>query len=289
MHFSVEEFHIMVQELLYTEPSRSDMLCEIVQRTLEPMVAAWCEKDPILRGRGLEGDIMQGIQLRLMKKTIPNFLLNDRVEGPYNDDPEGFEHWIVTVGHNYQRDFANRLRQEEFRTGDVETLETVAVHDEDWITRQDRQMVLRNAFRAVLDSDMRVYKVLTWWAHVLFIAEQSLEHHKANQLIVTMFENKTLREMYDYVLAASRNFPWMTLTRQQHENVLAALQKPWDDTHTYGDMPYHTFYMKYRGEYSGNKSVSDWINRVNDWVRLRCDEECPTTKSATGTKKEGRG
>ena len=81
MHFTADEFHTMVQELLYTSPSRFDMLCEMAQRTLTPMVAGWCRRDTTLCGRGLEEDVMQGILLHLMKKTVHGFLLNDRAEG----------------------------------------------------------------------------------------------------------------------------------------------------------------------------------------------------------------
>lgn len=289
MHFTADEFHTMVQEVLYTAPSRFDMLCEMAQRTLQPMVAAWCRKDSTLRGRGFEADVMQGILLHLMKKVVHGFLLNDRTEGAYNDDPEGFEHWMVLVAHNYQRDFANRVRRVEFRTEEDEAaLDTVGVSDDDWTERQERQALLRAAFDAVLASDMRVYKVLTWWAQILFICDEGLRHHEANQSIVEAFENKTLYEMYDYVLTAGRRYTWMTPSPEQHRRVMAALQKPWDEEHTYGETPYHTFFMKYRGEYSGNKSVSDWINRVNDYVCRRHDADT-AAKSAAGKKKEGRG
>ena len=290
MHFTVDEFHTMVQEVLYTSPSRFDMLCEMAQRTLQPMVISWCRKDSTLRGRDYESDVMQGILLHLMKKVVHGFLLNDRIEGAYNDDPEGFEHWMVLVAHNYQRDFANRVRRVDFRTEDDETaLDTVGVSDDDWTERQERQTLLRAAFDTVLAADMRVYKVLTWWAQILFICDEGLRHHEANQSIVEEFENKTLYEMYDYVLAASRRFSWMTPSLEQHRRVMAALQQPWDEEHTYGETPYHAFFMKYRGEYSGNKSVSDWVNRVNDYVCRHHGTDAATAKSATGKKKEGRG
>ena len=81
----------------------------------------------------------------------------------------------------------------------------------------------------------------------------------------------------------------MAPSLEQHRRVMAALQQPWDEEHTYGETPYHAFFMKYRGEYSGNKSVSDWVNRVNDYVCRHHGTDAATAKSATGKKKEGRG
>ena len=287
MHFTVDEFHTMVQELLYTKPSRFNTLCEIATRTLEPLIRSWCRRDSVLCGRGFEKDILQIALLRLMKKTVPNFLLNDRVEGSYNDDPEGFAHWMVTVGHNVHRDFANKVRRDEFITDDdEEKLERTPVCDEDWVTVQELREMLHRAFCKVIDSDLSVYKVLTWWAHVLFLAEKSLEHHTANRMIVTMFENKTLNEMYAYILAVSKNVPWMAITEAQHRHILAALQKPFEDGKTVGETPYYLFFMK-KG---GNKTVSDWVNRINGWLRdHQEDDEQPDEKSASDKDgKKGR-
>lgn len=290
MHFTADEFHTMVQELLYTSPSRFDMLCEMAQRTLTPMVAGWCRRDTTLCGRGLEEDVMQGILLHLMKKTVHGFLLNDRAEGAYNDDPEGFEHWMVLVAHNYQRDFANRLRREEFRTEEGEdALDGVAVSDDDWASREEQQDLLRTAFDVVLSSDMSVYKVLTWWAQVLFIADEGLRHHEANRAIVEEFQDKTLYEMYDYVLTVGRRYPWMTPSVEQHRRVVDALKKPRDEENTYGETPYRAFFMRKNGEISGSGSVSDWINRVKGLLGRSCGTGDAAPKSAAGKKKEGRG
>ena len=281
MRFTVDEFHTMVEELLYTNPSRFDMLCTIATRALEPMVRSWCRKDSTLRGRGYEADVMQGILLHLMKKVVHGFLLNDRTEQPYNDDPEGFERWMTTVAHNYQRDFANRVRGVDFRTDDGEdALDAVASADDDWVTRNEQQETLRAAFDAVLASDQSVYKVLTWWAQVVFIADEGLEHHEANRKIVDEFEHKTLFEMYCYVLSVSKTIPWMTPSLEQHRRVMAALQKPKDGDQTYGEMTYGEFFMMYRGKPDGNKSVSDWVYRVNSWICRTHGSDRPAKKSA---------
>ena len=267
MRFTREEFDTMVQEVLYTEPSCCDMLCDMAQRLLQPMVDTWCRKDPVLRGRQLEGDVMNDILLHLMRTVVHGFLLRDDVEGEYNNDPEGFERWVCLVAHNRQRDFADRIRRTDFRTAAAEELDTVGVYDESPEEQQERLCRLRKAFDVVMSADAGVYKVLTWLAQMVFIAEQDLEHHKANALIVTAFENKTLFEMYGVILTASRRIPWMQITLPQHKRMMEALQKPWDEDLTYGEVKYGAFFMRYRGEVAGKKSVSDWINRMNGKIR----------------------
>ena len=271
MRFSQEEFDRMVQEVLYTTPSRYDTLCDMAQRLLTPMVAGWCRKDSCLRGRGLEEDILNDVLLHLMKTVVHGFLLREGIEGPYNNDPEGFEKWVSLVAHNRHRDFAERVRRADFRTASEEALDSVGVCDESMEERHARLCQLRQAFDLVMSADAGVYKVLTWLAQVIFITEKGMAHHTANALIVTVFENKTLFEMYGVILTASRRIPWMIISPQQHKRVMAALQKPWDDELTYGEVKYGVFFMKYRGEVAGKKSVSDWINRMNGMLRRRLE------------------
>lgn len=291
MGLSQAEFDRMVQEVLYTTPGRYDTLCEVAQRQLEPMVIGWCRKDPVLRGRGLEGDVLNDILLHLMKTVVHGFLLREGVEGAYNNDPEGFEKWMTLVAHNRQRDFAERIRRADFRTVPEDALEDVGVCDENFEERNARTRLLCKAFHVVMSADAGVYKVLTWLAQVLFITERDLAHHKANALVVTVFENKTLFEMYGMILAASRRVSWMKITPQQHQRVMAALQQPWDDDLTYGEVKYGTFFMKYRGRVAGKKSVSDWIHRMNGMIRRRIDDPDVASEESDlpeGEDKKGR-
>lgn len=63
---------------------------------------------------------MQEIHLRLTKTTVDYFLLRHDIEGPYNDNPEGFEAWIFFVAKNIKRDFANKIRNRDFITDDID-------------------------------------------------------------------------------------------------------------------------------------------------------------------------
>ncbi len=272
MRFTRDEFDMMVNELLYKDPISFDMLCQVAEKTLRPSVVNWCKTEDCLRGRGYEDDIMQEIHLRLMKTTVDYFLLRDDIEGPYNDNPEGFEDWIFFVAKNIKRDFANRIRNRDFTTEDIDDPAIGEIpsvdYEDDTEENVDR---LKHAFSIVLSSDVGIYKVLTWLAQFIFILEYDVSKIKSNELIITAFENKTLYDMYDMILTASKKIPWIVITREQNEKILEALRKRRNGNVSYGETKYKDFFMKHNGEVSGKKSISDWMNRMNDMIKRRVE------------------
>lgn len=270
MIFTQQEFDIMTDELLRCEPRKFDMLCHIAEKTLKSSVARWCRTEDCLRGRGYETDIMQEIQLRLIKTTVSRFLLRNGPGGPVNNDPEGFEDWLFVVARNQKRDFANKVRSVDFNTTGLDGSEaeeyTEEMYDSDAAERMDR---LSMAFSAVLDADVSVYKTLTWIAQFVFILNNDITKIKSNELIVTTFENKTLFEMYDMILTASQRIPFITITEKQHEKIMSALRKTPDGGVSYGETRYKEFFMKSNGKVSGKKSISDWVNRLNGMINKK--------------------
>lgn len=295
MRFTREDFDTMVQEVLYTKPGRKDALCRIVELTIGPLVRTWCQREDVLRNRGLEGDLLHDILLHVMQRVVHGFLRNDRTTGDYNDDPEGFEHWLMRVANNYKRDFVNKLRREEFRTVGEESLERMSVPEEDPTKRQEYLQQVQEAFDVVLSADVRVYKVLTWLAQILFVVEGGLAHHEANAKVVTTFENMTLNQMYGHICAAARRVEWMVITPEQHARIMAALQKPWENGLTYGEATYQMFFQKTDGEPNGKKSVSDWMNRMTERIKKKvkrgADEprnnSAPTPRGAQRRDEDG--
>lgn len=282
MRFTKDEFDVMVNELLYKEPISFDMLCRIAEKTLRPSVVNWCKTEDCLRGRGYEDDIMQEIHLRLMKTTVYYFLLRDDIEGPYNDNPEGFEDWIFFVAKNIKRDFANRIRNRDFTTEDIDDPAIGEIpsvdYEDDTEENVDR---LKHAFSIVLSSDVGIYKVLTWLAQFIFILKYDVSKIKSNELIITAFENKTLYDMYDMILTASNKIPWIVITREQNEKILEALRKRRNGKVSYGETKYKDFFMKHNGEVSGKKSISDWMNRINNMIKRRYQAKDISPKKAS--------
>ena len=272
MRFTRDEFNVMVNELLYKDPISFDMLCQIAEKTLRPSVVNWCKTEDCLRGRGYEDDIMQEIHLRLMKTTVDYFLLRDDIEGPYNDNPEGFEDWIFFVAKNIKRDFANKIRNRDFTTDDIDDPAIGEIPSSDYEDDTEENVDrLKQASSIVLSSDVGIYKVLTWLAQFIFILECDVSKIKSNELIITAFENKTLYDMYDMILTASNKIPWIVITREQNEKILEALRKRRNGNVSYGETKYKDFFMKHNGEVSGKKSISDWMNRMNDMIKRRVE------------------
>ncbi len=286
MRFTRDEFDTMINELLYSTPVSFDMLCSIAEKVLRPSVVNWCKDEDCLRGRGYEDDIMQEIHLRLVKTTIDYFMLRDDIEGPYNDNPEGFEDWIFFVAKNIKRDFANKIRKRNFTTDDIDDPAIGEIpsgeYEDDTEENVDR---LKRAFSIVLSSEVGIYKVLTWLAQFIFILEYDVTKIKSNELIITAFENKTLYDMYDMLLKASKRIPWIVVTKEQNEKILCALRKKREGTVSYGETKYRNFFMKHNGAVSGKKSISDWMNRMNDMIRRQIEAPSFEKKSKKKTDK----
>ena len=285
VRFTTDEFATMVQELLYCEPVSFDMLCKIADKTLRPSVKNWCKSEDCLRDRGYEDDIMQEIHLRLMKTTVSYFLLREGVNGPYNNDPEGFEDWMFRVADNLKRDFANKVRNCDFKTENIDDPTIISATndvDEDAEVRIDK---LKEAFSIVISADVNVYKVLTWLAQFIFILDAGVTKIQSNELIIAAFEDKTLYEMYDMILSASKGISWITISEAQNERILEALQKKKIDDVSYGETKYREFFMKHNGEVSGKKSISDWVNRINGMVKKNMDPQENASKKANKNKR----
>lgn len=282
MRFTRDEFDVMVNELLYKDPISFDMLCQIAEKTLRPSVVNWCKTEDCLCGRGCEDDIMQEIHLRLMKTTVDYFLLRAEVEGPYNDNPEGFEDWIFFVAKNIKRDFANKIRNRDFTTDDIDDPAIGEIPSNDYEDDTEENVDrLKQAFSTVLSSDVGIYKVLTWLAQFIFILEFDVSKIKSNELIIAAFENKTLYDMYDMILTASNKIPWIVITRDQNEKILEALRKKRNGNVSYGETKYKDFFMKHNGEVSGKKSISDWMNRMNDMIKRKVETKDTIPKRAS--------
>ena len=275
MLFTKEEFDIMVDELLYREPACFDMLCQIAEKTLRPSVNYWCNAEDCLRGREYEGDIMQLIHERLMLRVVTHFLLRKGPDQPVNYDPEGFEDWMFAVAKNLKKSFANSIRGRDMKTEELEKADGKGSVTPGWVEQEERIERLKQAFEIVLESDAAVYKILTWVAQVLFVIQCDVTKIQSNDMIIRAFADKTLNQMYEMILSASQTVPWMTVSQAQHERIVCALRKNWDDTVTYGEVPYKGFFMKHNGVVSGKKSISDWVNRLNKLICKKLNKELP--------------
>ena len=282
MRFTTSEFETMVNEILYSTPVSFDMLCRIAEKTLKPTVLNWCKNEECLRGRGYEEDLMQEIKLRFIQTVVDYFLLRNGAGKPFNNDPEGFEDWMFKVAENRKRDFANRVRNDDFRTENIDdpTIGNVASND-DYVLFENEERIerLKSAFSQALSVKSSVYKVLTWVAQFILILDEDVTKIQSNDLILKRFEEKTLYDMYGMILNASKRTPWIVITKEQNDKILLELRKNRDGNVSFGETKYKDFFMKYNGVISGKKSVSDWTNRINDMIKKRLAKSSPDNQN----------
>ena len=103
----------------------------------------------------------------------------------------------------------------------------------------------------------------------VFVICYNLTKIESNEDIIQKFEQKTLFEMYDIVRDLSERIDWISISPVQDLRIRKYLNKQWDETRVYGEVQYNEFFMKTGGEKSGKKSISDWMNRMNEMVRQK--------------------
>lgn len=270
--FTAEEFNIMLDQLLYNQQVSFDMLIQIAEKTLRSSVKRWCNTDEALAGKGFEEDILQEVYIRLVKTAVSSFFLRNGVDGPVNNDMDGFKNWMFKVAVNIKRDYANQVRKVSAHTyhmeeGEAEKLLFVSDALSDPAT--EREQLLSKAFAIVLDADVQVYKVLTWMAQSLYIVEQDVTKIQSNGLVVEHFSQKTLFEMRDILFGWTEKVSWLQITADQRAKIEQALVAADGDGNVYGEMRYSEFFMK-KG---GKATISDWVNRMNHLIKRETANE----------------
>ena len=159
-------------------PNGFDALAAVAYKVLGKYIENLCKNDMYLGKDGKHADdIMSEIQIRLIKKSVSGFFMRDGVP---NYSREEFIKWLFTVAKNVKRDYAERVRREEFKKNKLlqqETENKITVSN----SAYDR---LRSAFEAVVTSDSKVYKVLTWLTVMIIIGRQNVSKIEATDTLV---------------------------------------------------------------------------------------------------------
>ena len=268
--FTDEEFEMMISEMTNDDHPTYNMLCTIAEKTLRPKIKYWCTVDSVLCGRGMEDDIMQEVFIRLIKTTVTHFLMKEDHNGESNRNPDKFKSWMFKVAENIKRDIANSLRIRELKTRLLESEEKVQLFENEKyydVETYDYE-ILAEAFKIVLESDVMVYKVLTWLAQSLFIIQFDVTKIQSNEVIISSFGEKSLFEMRDILFDFAKKIEWVIISPVQKERISRALNAELNGK-TIGEIKYKDFFMK-KG---GKASISDWVNRMNRLVESRMKNE----------------
>lgn len=287
MCFSQEEFDTMVSQVLMQEPMRYDMLCTITERLLQKRLLAWSRED--WADSSAEGkDLLNDIHLKLMQGIITHFFYHPSRQGVPNLSPEEFEDWVYKVAQNYKIDRVRAYKKHKEHTATAIDVEEISTDLSELEHTLDRRLRLRKAFAVVMDADVAPYKTLTWMAHALFLLRYDGEETETKQLLVERFQNKTLQEMYDMILQTADRLPWLVITNRQHHKIQEALYRPSGKGKRYADTCYKEFFMLQQGTPSGKKSVSDWMNRMNNLIKRKLSHQGSTHKTAEETAEKSK-
>ena len=145
---------------------------------------------------------------------------------------------------------------------------------------------LQQASQIVLDARASVYKVLTWLTQAIIIVSGNVSKLESNDIMLRFFENRTLYEMYDFVLKQADGIQWLNISEKHRISLAAALGKEWQDGMSYGNARYRDFFMKKDGVPCGKKSISDWVNRMNELIKrkMQNNTKSPEVKGLTDGK-----
>lgn len=269
--FTDQDFDIMIEQLVVQKPASFDMLCEISDKTLHGWVIKECQANPVLHNRGLEEDIFIDIQIRLIQKTVTDFLMKNGNPGVINRDPDGFKSWMFTVAGNLIKDTAKKIGRDDSRyrgffDDEENQIEDDVLVDNDWQglpLTHDHSEMLSLAVSIVLDSRSQPYIVLTWLAMCVFVLSADMTKIASNHKILDVFFDKSLNEMYGMLKAASKKIPWLVISQEQEKKMMEKLSKPAPGGKTYGETPYKEFFMIKEPL----STISDWENRMNGLVK----------------------
>ncbi len=265
-----EKFNIMLQEVLFTVPARFDMLAEIIELIAKDKIAYWCATDQDLKNRGYEGDILQLLHLKVMKRVVVDFLMR-KGDGQINNNPAGFIGWVTTLARTTKCDMADAVRGEDFGTSEMP--EEISQHEEWDETILIEEPVdpieqLKEAFRIVINANINIYKIISWLGVSVLMIAQEKTKIQATNILDSEYGRKTLSELFDVIVKVADEIEWLEFTSEEIKKIETALEQKNEDK-TFGETPFEEFFMvnTKTEEKNGKKSISDWNYRLNHIVK----------------------
>ncbi len=272
MAFDEKQIYIqIVEDICGNEYPKYDNLVIFVHNLLHKKVKSWCYNDSFLRGGLHEEDVMQEIQLRIIKKCEDYFF--KPVDGKTEKTCDEFKAWCYRVAKNYFLTYCVKQKNRK----EVELNLSIKCDDDfispdcdsDVDTCEDidaNRQELRKCFDIVLDLKSKPHIVLTWLSVSLYMLYANSSKIEATHVIAEKFSALTMNEMLRMIFVLSSRCDWLELSERQCRKQMEKLDTIDKDTgKKIGDMRYEEFYMNKGPE----KSISDWINRVNEQIKKK--------------------
>ncbi len=257
----------LVCDICGKEKPEYDKLVIFVDNLLNKKVKRWCHNDRVLRGGLHDEDVMQEIQIRIIKKCEDYFF--KPIDGKTEKTCEEFKAWCTTVAKNYFVTYCVKQKNKKEVELDISIKPGEQGSDkEDPFRKHDRitdeRKELSDCFSVVLDLKSSPHIVLTWLLVSLFMVEYDMSKIESTHLLAEKFSGFTLYEMFNLVINLAAKLNWLEIDKEHTAKQMQRLEMIDKDTgKRTGDMKYADFYMNKGPE----MSISDWINRVNAQIR----------------------
>lgn len=285
---SQDEFNEMVDEFVCAEEIRYEKLYYLVSKFAKAHIVRLCNGS-VLKGCGHEEDILQIVLFNVSARALYGFFLKKDENGEFmNRDENGsykstevLRKFLGYVRQTALRTFINYLEKEKRKNYiSIEDIKSDFGGKPSPEVPEDIAEKLRKAFLIVLSSKRSIYIKLTWLAHRIIFLQSNCSSIEANRLLMQAFENSTLNNMYIAIKKASAIIPWLEINEDAINNIVKELNKPcsWDKNKCYADVTYKEFYMKEKGEPSGEKSVSNWLYRLDEDIKEKSSDSSGTNK-----------
>ena len=260
MNFSEAEYQRAVSELFDNTTASFEGLCTVADALLRPVVTSWCAATPVLSGRMCEDDIVQEVQLRMIKYVINDFYLRERSDP--NRDSHEFRLWLFRVAKNAKNSYIASLCRTA--TTDITPFEESIAADENECDyeREDASLAIGRAIHSVVALRVGVHKILAWLLVSLIILNEDEKRSSATDKVVLSFADKTLYEMMRAVEREIAKHPFLRLSVHDRESLYEALRENGGGVPV-GECRFSSFFTSKGGNYS----VSDWIYKINTSIR----------------------
>ena len=250
-----------VEEVCGNEYPKYDNLVIFVDNFLKKKVSKWCNNDYVLRCGNHDEDLMQEIQIRIIK-TCEDYFFKP-VDGKSTKTCDEFKAWGYRVAYNC---FISYLKDVK---GDVtDPLPDSDIppdgDDDDGCDDVDLDEKLQRCFEIVFDLKSSPHIMLTWLSISLFMMENDLTKIESTHMLAERFSCLTLDEMFNMVINLIKRTDFLKIDADHIEKQRQRLEKINEDSgKRFGDMIYFEFYMSKGPE----ASISDWVNRVNAQIK----------------------
>lgn len=263
-------YNDLVKEICNNDCPRYDSLVIFLDIFLSNKVKNWCYNNSVLRWGMQEQDVIQEIQIRIIKKCEEYFF---KPQNGYTDKTcEEFKAWCYRVAKNYFLSYCikqkNRKEVELDLSIKFDTAQVNSKNTFDDFTKQelleDYSSNLKVCFSIVMDLKSSPHIVLTWLSVSMFMLECDASKIESTHMLIQKFGRLTLSEMFYIITSSIKRWGWDVFTEDQITDMEKKLRKINSKTGIpVGNMKYEDFYMTKGPE----MSISDWVNRVNSQIR----------------------